>query len=95
MLSPPASPLRSGKLRVRITERLSGSIDGIQLDRFRHDCVYEVGTSLGSYLLAIGAAEPVADDIAAMILPPEQQMFGPVGHKPVVREKAADQKKRR
>jgi hypothetical protein len=49
-------------VRVRITENLSGSIDGIQLDRFRVGEVYEVGTSFGSYLLATGQAVPALDE---------------------------------
>jgi hypothetical protein len=48
------------------------------LDRFRAGYVYAVGTTLGCYLLAIGAAEPVSDDEAALTLPPEQQLFGPI-----------------
>ena len=74
--------METGKLRLRITQRVSGSIDGIQLGQFRAGYVYDVGTSIGSYLLAIGAAEPVLDDTAAITLLPEQQMFGPVasGH---------------
>ena len=34
----------------------------MHLSRFSVGQVYEVGTSLGSYLLAMGAAEPLADD---------------------------------
>ena len=46
-------------MRVRITRSLSGSIDGIQLDRFIPGFVYDVGTSIGSYLLSEGWAVPV------------------------------------
>ena len=63
------------KLRVRITEDVTGSIDGIQLDRFRAGFVYDVGTSLGCYLLSVGAAEPVLDQSPALILPIEKQLF--------------------
>jgi len=48
-------------VRLRITRQLSGSIDGIHLDDFVVGFVYDVGTSVGSYLLAEGAAEPVAE----------------------------------
>jgi hypothetical protein len=68
---------RRASVRVRITQRLSGSIDGIQLDQFTPGYVYDVGTSLGSYLLAIDAVEPVADDTPALILPLGQRLFGP------------------
>lgn len=44
---------------LRITHPVSGSIDGIQLDHFEVDQLYEVGTAVGSYLLAVGAAVPV------------------------------------
>ena len=81
-------------MRLRITEPLSGSIDGIQLDRFAVGQVYEVGNTLGSYLLAIGAAEPVADDTPAVVLPPDQVMFGSVvsgrSYQVPLRDKAAD-----
>jgi hypothetical protein len=87
--------LNTGKLRLRITQPVSGSIDGIQLDRFQLGLVYEVGTTVGSYLLAIGAAEPAGQEAIAPVLPPAQQMFGPVarghGHRlPIVRDRAAD-----
>lgn len=75
MQSDRLNPLKAVKLRVRITESLSGSIDGIQLDRFRTGFVYDVGTSLGCYLLSVGSAEPVLDQSPALILPIEQQLF--------------------
>jgi hypothetical protein len=56
---------------------LFGSIDGIRLDRFTPGLVYEVGTTLGNYLLSSGAAIPVDDDSPAHILPIDNQMFGP------------------
>ena len=64
-------------MRVYITQKLFGSIDGIRLDRFAPGLVYEVGTTLGNYLLSSGAAMPVDDDSPALILPPDNQMFGP------------------
>jgi hypothetical protein len=48
-------------VRLKITRRLSGSIDGLQLAHFEPGEVYDVGTSLGCYLLAVGAAEPVRE----------------------------------
>jgi hypothetical protein len=49
-------------VRVRITRKLAGSIDGIQLGQFQPGRLYEVGRSLGSYLLAEHAAEPAFDE---------------------------------
>jgi hypothetical protein len=49
-------------MKVRITRPLHGSIDGIRLDGYLVGEVYEVGTTLGCYLLAISAATPAADD---------------------------------
>ena len=68
----------TGKLRILVTQRLLGSIDGIRLDRFRRGGVYEVGATIGCYLLALGAAEPVDDDTPATTPAPGRQLFGPV-----------------
>ena len=56
-------------MRVRITQRPSGSIDGIQLSRFITGLTYEVGTILGNYLLAEGLAVPVEQTAPALVLP--------------------------
>jgi hypothetical protein len=56
-------------MRLRITRTVSGSIDGIQLSHFEIGQLYEVGTAVGSYLLAVGAAEPVAEEGPALIVP--------------------------
>jgi hypothetical protein len=56
-------------VRVRITQRLSGSIDGIQLSRFEVGVTYEVGTTLANYLLAEGLAEPVDPSTPAIAVP--------------------------
>ncbi len=56
-------------MRLRITRAISGSIDGIQLDHFEVGQLYEVGTSIGSYLLAIGAAEPMTEEGPTLIVP--------------------------
>jgi chemosensory pili system protein ChpA (sensor histidine kinase/response regulator) len=60
-------------MRLRIRRKLTGSIDGVPLDRFRAGGVYEVGTQLANVFLAEGWAEPVAEDgaarrIAALVL---------------------------
>jgi hypothetical protein len=64
-------------VRVRITKRLTGQVDGVRLDHFEPRYVYEVGVLIGCYLLAIGAAEPVDDEGPAVVLPITQQLFGP------------------
>ena len=54
-------------MRVRITQTLHGSIDGIQLSRFVAGLTYEVGTTLGNYLLAQNAAVPVDPETPALV----------------------------
>jgi hypothetical protein len=56
-------------MRVRITQALSGSIDGIQLRRFVTGLTYDVGTTLANYLLAEGLAVPVDESTPALVLP--------------------------
>jgi hypothetical protein len=56
-------------MRIRITQALSGSIDGIQLSRFVTGLTYDVGTTLGNYLLAEGTAVPVDESTPALVLP--------------------------
>jgi hypothetical protein len=61
-------------VRLKITKRLSGSIDGLHVGRFRAGEIYEIGTSLANYLLAINAAEPVSDT-----QPPDSLLIAPDG----------------
>ena len=56
-------------MRLRITRAINGSIDGIQLDHFEAGQLYEVGTAIGSYLLAVGAAEPVVEEGPTLVIP--------------------------
>ena len=65
------------QMRLRITRQLHDSIDGIQLSVFRPGYVYQVGTTIANYLLAVRAAEPVADDHPYLVLPPEKHLFYP------------------
>jgi hypothetical protein len=64
-------------VRLRITRRLTGNVDGVRLDRFEPKYIYDVSVLIGCYLLAIGAAEPVDDEGPALVLPIRQQLFGP------------------
>ena len=66
------------KMRLRITRQLYESIDGIQFPAFRPGFVYEVGSTIGNYLLATRSAEPVDDDVPYIVLSPEKQLFRPV-----------------
>ena len=56
-------------VRLQIIKTLSGEIDGIRLDRFLVGEAYEVGATLASYLLALGAAVPVFDGQAILTIP--------------------------
>jgi hypothetical protein len=56
-------------MRVRITHRLRGEIDGVPLDRFERGQVYDVNVSIATYLIVIGAAEPLAEIAPAKIVP--------------------------
>ena len=58
-------------VRSKITKPLHGSIDGLHLGRFVVGQVYDLGTSLANYLLAIRAAEPVMDQQTAPSEPME------------------------
>jgi hypothetical protein len=79
-------------MRVRITQALSGSIDGIQLSRFTVGLTYDVGTSLGSYLLAQRFAIPVEDVTPALVLPMDDVIDTAVPSLP--RTEAADRAQR-
>ena len=60
-------------MRLKITKQLAGSIDGLHLGRFAVGGVYDIGTSLANYLLAVGAAEPVVDDPPTHDVPMDHQ----------------------
>ena len=56
-------------MKVRITRNLSGSVDGVVLSKFLQGLTYEVGTSIGNYLLCQGWAVPVSADTPDAVLP--------------------------
>lgn len=66
-----------GTLRVRITRTLSGDVDGIDLSRFIEGLTYDVGTTLGNYLLAQGWCQPTGDDQATAVLPLNRTIYRP------------------
>ena len=62
-------------MRVRITQKLYGSMDGIHLSRFTPGFLYDVGTSLADYLVTIQAAEPVNDQSSPALVVPLTRQF--------------------
>lgn len=66
-------------MRLRITRQLHDRIDGIHFSSYRQGYVYDVGSTIGNYLLAVGAAEPVDDGEPTIVLPPERHLFHPGG----------------
>jgi two-component system, chemotaxis family, chemotaxis protein CheY len=64
-------------VRVRITRTLRGDVDGIDLTKFLEGLTYDVGTTLGNYLLAQEWAEPVGTEEPAAILPLERTIRRP------------------
>lgn len=60
-------------MRVRITRPLSGSVDGIDLSRFVEGLTYEVGTTIGNYLLSQGWAVLTSGDTTPFL--PLRRMF--------------------
>ena len=56
-------------MRVPIIEKMSGTLDGIDLTKFEVGHVYEVGATFGNYLLASRYAAPVSDEQSAGVVP--------------------------
>src|SRR6478672_3891538 len=57
-------------MRIKIVHSpVLDEIDGIDLKRFAPGFIYDVGNSLGAVLLSEGWAEPVPDDIPALVVP--------------------------
>ena len=52
-------------MRVRITTRMDGSVDGIDLTHFEVGQIYDLGPVLANYLLASGYGVPVRDESPA------------------------------
>jgi hypothetical protein len=71
-------------VRVRIVRHLTGSVDGIDLRPFQPGVVYDVSTTLGSYLLCVQVAEPAPEDGPPLAMPLTRIPTGaePVGLKP-------------
>lgn len=60
-------------MRLRITRAMSGNLDGVRLESLKIGEVYDMGVSLGQYLMGCGFALPVVDERPARIVPLDQQ----------------------
>jgi two-component system, chemotaxis family, chemotaxis protein CheY len=64
-------------VRVRITKTLTGDVDGIDLAKFLEGLTYDVGTTLGNYLLAQGWGEPADSADPAVTLQLNRTLYRP------------------
>jgi hypothetical protein len=56
-------------MRVRITHRRPGEVDGVDLNTFEVGLMYDVSPSLATYLIMTGTADPVVDERPALVVP--------------------------
>jgi hypothetical protein len=56
-------------MRVRITHRRPGEVDGVELSTFEVGLMYDVSPSLATYLIMTGTADPVVDERPALVVP--------------------------
>jgi hypothetical protein len=75
-------------MRVRITHRRPGEVDGVDLSRFEVGLMYDVSPSLATYLIMTGTADPVVDERPALVLPVDEISHATVQPRPPVRERA-------
>jgi hypothetical protein len=59
-------------MRVRITHRRPGEVDGVDLSAFEVGLMYDVSPSLATYLIMTGTAEPVVDERPALVVPVDE-----------------------
>lgn len=59
-------------MRVRITRRRPGEVDGVDLSTFEVGSTYDVSPSLATYLIMTGTADPVVDERPALVVPVEE-----------------------
>jgi hypothetical protein len=57
-------------MRIRITRRRPGEVDGIDLSTFDVGVVYDVSPSLATYLIMTGHADP--DERPSLVVPIEE-----------------------
>ena len=56
-------------MHVRITCRLDGEVDGVELAQFEVGEIYHLDSSLATYLIVMGAAEVVMPDDSSVVAP--------------------------
>jgi hypothetical protein len=56
-------------MRVRITRARQGEVDGVPLDVFEVGWIYDVPTSIATYLITTESAEPIDSDESAVVTP--------------------------
>jgi hypothetical protein len=63
-------------MRIRITEPRASSVDGVDLSVFQSGRVYEVDSSIASYLVVSGVAEPCGGRSPALVVKSNEVMVG-------------------
>jgi hypothetical protein len=81
-------------VRLRIIKSVKGEIDGIPLDHYRIDEIYDVGSSLAAYLLVTGAAVPASDDPPDRVTPDFSERREAADRKSTSRPRIARPKRR-
>lgn len=56
-------------MRIRITHSKQGEIDGIPLNAFQVGRVYEVPSSIGTYLIVTNAVDLALEESSTLVLP--------------------------
>jgi hypothetical protein len=85
-------------MRVRIRKRLEGIVQGVSLSHLVPGLTYELDSTLGGYLVGVGAADAVTLKSPALIIPLEgddvlNKAFGGVSVSQI--EEAADKPTRK
>ena len=75
-------------MRVRITRRRPGEVDGVDLSAFEVGFMYDVSPSLATYLIMTGTADPVVDERPALVVPVEELAEPPARNGGSARERA-------
>ena len=78
-------------MRIRITRRRSGDVDGVALGGFEVGATYDVSSSVGTYLVTTRSAEAVAQAVGR---PPSESRHrsGAPGYRDVAADQASPPK---